>query len=939
MTDVTVADEAPPPAPAPQDIMSQLEDAPQDLMSQLEDAPSSVSDKATALRQGVVGGAAEFGAMIPSAMVGAKVGGALGALTGPAAPVAVPVGAALGFVGGGAAAWYAGSELREFLSDVEDPFSDKKLTFGNTSELPENVRPYGVAGETFSGGWAGGVGVAALGRTALRYGSNTLIGRYTNHILDAAKNTPKRFVAAEAAGAFGSGVAGGISESEAPGNTGVRAAAELAGGFFNPVRVVLWSSTAGKTVASKFMQNLPTKAGAKMRENEAARIVGEVLAEYGEDPIVVRELLLAHGLDVGEMTSAAKSGSPALAALQQKLAGMNAKFGSEAARASDTNLDNLAIAAASLKDLGDPGSLKAAAAMEQLRFRTILSNRMKLAEAEAFEAAAALKADNPLGKSQVSAKINQIMLDAYEDIRVVQSELWEVVPKRVPASGMEIADEARRLKAETMLPSEKLPDVVEAFVRRARKVAKLEAKGKEVPEKLAIYSDDLIILRSRLLELGREAIGKGELSDARVYSHMAEAVLDEADGLMRGMPEYETARNFSREFNQTFKQTFAGAVTRTGPDGADRLSPELVMHKAIAGGDEASNLKFRELEEATRFLQDQNVVDVDVARDLLPDLMQAQEDFLRIVVSEAVDPNTGVVNPSRVQAFLGRHVELLERFPNLKAQLDDALSSAEGFAALEATQRGQTKILAAQTAFGKLAKVENPVQAVAASMGGNTPVGDLVKLAKLAKKGPGAVEGLRATVISYAMGKATNSSGRVDFVNMRKVLFDPINEGDPSMVEVLLKEGIIDDAVVSRMKKIFDTADNVVKAGSARAATDLDALQEADMLTDLVLRGGGATLATAAAKAVGVKGGGPSLVIAAAGSRQARRLFDKIPQGKVQQILIDASQNTEFMAMLLAKPAATKDKLKLLKQLHAYVLASGYFAARDEFAGDEDDVE
>lgn len=910
------------------------ETEPPDEFADFAPEGATVSDKATALRQGFVGGSAEFAPMLPGAMVAAKVGALAGTAVAPG-PGTI-IGGGLGFIGGGAAAWYAGSQLREFLSGVEDPFSDKKLTFEDTADLPENVRAYGVAGETFGGAWSGGGSVAALGQTSLRYGSNTLIGRFTNRILDAAKNTPKAFIAAETAGAAGSGFAGGVAETAAPGNTGVRIGAEVAGGFFNPSRIVVSSANAGKTVVSKFMRNLPTKAGAQMRENDAARIVGEVLAEYGEDPIVVRELLLAHGLDVGEMTSAAKSGSPALAAIQQKLASMNAKFGSEAARASDTNLDNLAIAAASLKELGDPGSLKAAAAMEQLRFKTILSNRMKLAEAEAFEAASDLKADTPLNKSQLSAKINQIMLDAYEDIRVVQSELWDGVSKTVRASGSDIAAEARRLKAETMLPSEKLPDVVEAFIKRVRKIEKLEAAGKEVPEKLAIYSNDLIILRSRMLELGREAIGKGELSDARVYSHMAEAVLDEADGLMRGMPEYETARNFSREFNQTFKQTFAGAVTRTGPDGADRLSPELVMHKAIAGGDEASNLKFRELEEATRFLKDQNVVDVDVARDLLPDLMQAQEDFLRIVVSEAVDPNTGAVNPSRVQKFLASHSELLDRFPNLKTQLDAALSSAEGFAALEATQSGQTKILAAQTAFGKLAKVENPVQAVTASMGGNAPVGDLAKLAKLAKKGPGAVEGLRASVIAYAMGKATNSSGRVDFAVMRKVLFDPINEGDPSMIDVLLKENIVDDAVVSRMKKIFDTADNVTTAATARAATDLDALQEADMLTDLILRGGGATLATAVGKMLGVKGSGPSLVIAGAGSRQARRLFDKVPQGKVQQILIDASQNPEFMAMLLAKPAATRDKLKLLKQLHAYMLASGYFAAQDEFAGDDD---
>jgi len=73
-----------------------------------------------------------------------------------------------------------------------------------------------------------------------------------------------------------------------------------------------------------------------------------------------------------------------------------------------------------------------------------------------------------------------------------------------------------------------------------------------------------------------------------------------------------------------------------------------------------------------------------------------------------------------------------------------------------------------------------------------------------------------------------------------------------------------------------------------------------------------------------------SIIVAGAGSRAAQNIMNKIPNNKLTEVIQDAAQNPEFMALLLEKAPDPKLQLEKMGQLHAYLLQAGYFALTDD---------
>jgi hypothetical protein len=92
---------------------------------------------------------------------------------------------------------------------------------------------------------------------------------------------------------------------------------------------------------------------------------------------------------------------------------------------------------------------------------------------------------------------------------------------------------------------------------------------------------------------------------------------------------------------------------------------------------------------------------------------------------------------------------------------------------------------------------------------------------------------------------------------------------------------------------------------------------------DLALRVIGAKLGSKASEIAGGSGG--SLIAASAGSKYMREIFDKMPNASVKSILERATKDPAFMADLLERRARLpREKLRLARQIHGYLLAQGY---------------
>jgi hypothetical protein len=850
----------------------------------------SAGENLQALGRGAIGGAYE-GA---GAAAGMAAGAAMGA---PAGPVGVAAGAALG----GTAGMIAGRGMR-------------RATVGEVADMPPAVRPFGVAGETFGAGVPFAAAPVALGRMAGRLPQST-VGTFVNRVLDTAAQRPFAFLGAEMSMLASAATAGGISEAYAPGQALPRIGAEVVGGMFNPARMGTMLAQYAAHKVRGAIQSFARPA----QETQAAKLVSEILKEAGEDPALLVPLLRSSGIPGADLTAAQKTGSLALGAIEERLAQQSARFGVEARQKLQEGLQATEGMITALRGTGDPQALRQAAEMRQRQFQVQLTSLVRTAEADAIRAARGIAQDPQSARAMISRQAREALDTVMTESRAAERELWSRIPRETQASSSSLLEAYDAIRAD-LLPEEALPGVLEAFVARMRQ------------QQASTDVGELLRFRSRALEWARDAASgpTPNRNEARIYGLMAEAALDDLSSVnVPGMSPavIDDARAFSRALNESFGGTFAGqAMGRTGA-GAERLPPELLMRRALATGSEAADLRFDELDQATRFLARQGMDSPQSAQAI--ELMQdAQERMLRLTAAEAIDPQTGRASATRLSSILQRNEALFNRFPEVRAAAERAIAGEQGLADMTRLSTQASRAADQRAAFAQIAKYENPVDAVGRAITGRAPVRDLRAMAKVAQRGgPEAVEGLKASVFDHIMRQGGEE---MDPAAIRRALFDPQRPGQPSLADVMQRSGILAADDVERMTTILDAADRLVSTRSVRP--DLaDLAGETDGLQDLLLRIQGARLGTALSAGGPMQGSG--LIAAAAGSRYLRNLFNKLDVETTSSILIEAAKDPELMAMLIEKGTSPSAQFRIGQQIHAYLLAAGYRFSADVVEG------
>lgn len=854
------------------------------------------------------------------AVSGMLMGASIGALGGPAAPVTVPLGAAVGFGAG-----YLGG------GGVADIAQRWGLAAPEPERQPEGLRPYAYAGQVVGGS----LPFAGLPLSAAVSGYRlpaSKVGNFLNRIIDFAAEYPKTFFMGEVGAAASAGVAAGVAEAYDPGNMPLRIGAEVAGGMFSPQRLILATGNLGVQSVRRAVQSL-SPAG---RETAAARVLQDIVANSGDDPEVLARLLQDANLPGMNLTAGQATGSPALIALETRLAKESGKFGAEMEKRAEQGLKDIENMITALRSTGDPAALAEAADLRLRYFRTLIGGRVQAAERDAIEAAGRITGDSPRDRAMLSRQAHNALANAMEDARGVERELWEQVGRDAPARTDALLRRYEEIRA-GLLPEESLPGIVEGFVARMRGDAALPGDVAALVERTfgrgaagpqgQTSAGELIRLRSRLLSLAREAGGQGKSNDARIYGEMAEAALDDLDAAFAtgGGEAYTAARAFSRELHDTFTRTFAGDSLAADRAGGARIPPELVMRRAMAGGKEAAELRLQEIEEATGFVA-RNLPDSPEAAANVAQMLDAQGRVLRLAAADAIDPNTGRISATRLGRFMRDNEALLDRFPEARRDLQAALGGEQRLQDIQAAAEGANRLIDRRAAFARIARVENPADTIAAAIRGANPEGDLQAIARLARRGgTRAIDGLRTVVLDYALDKARNTEGVISLPKLQAALFEPMQAGSRSIVDVMAAAGVMNAADIRTLRTAFERAARIGQAGAGNKAVD-EIIGDPDAFTTLITRMIGARAGAAAAE-----GGAPTLVAASAGSKFARDLIGKIPAGKVTQVLQEAALNPKFMAALLEKPKTQAEGLKLARSIHAYLWQAGV-----ELAGPEE---
>lgn len=948
------------------------------------------------------GAAVRFSGVVP----GAKLGFAAGmAVPPPAQVVTVP----LFTLGGGAIGYYAGdlaaTELERHGLVIKDPYS-----------VEEQLRPSAVTGEAIGAGLTMTGQTMFLARQAGRLPSSA-VGRVINGVLDTARDKPMRFLAAELPALTASATAEGIYEVQRPGHPLERTGVGMAVGVLNPARVVI--STTAKT--SQIIRGLTQRMSAAGRRTKAGELLLKFMEGAGDDPQAFMRALretdeIARTIPGFRGTAAQTAGDVRVAQLERELAELERSFFEEASRRAQDSLEAVSNAIALLRGIGDPEALRAVAQLRMTRYTAAFERLLLHARRQAVQAAEDVgRGATVAERGKLSAQMTDIYMSTLQRARDVEADLWRVAFPgdlvKQPAKWTAVRRVYSKLRGE-LAAADALPDFVEREIETVASsvalLSRVEQGLSKMPDGSKITAatireatkrtsvGELFRFRSGLLSRARGmARSTSELADqqARQLGLMAEAVLDDmvragaatkatrragvrrgAGGLLGALETpFDEAREFSRQLNDTFSRSFVGAAQQQGAHGL-RVPPETLAKRAFATGDEVATLRFNELREAADFLPTRTLgnpmrlaeANVDAAA-----MMDAQARLLRIIASrvmeEVTDPDTGqtfiAANLSRARTFLRESGDLLERFPEVKADLEVAVESRQTLDKWVRQVQGLNRHLSTDSPIAQVLNVESPADAVRGALASPKPVERLTEMVTLARgAGDDGVAGLRAAVFDHVIRVAERSDKRIALGQLVDALESPMRPGLPSLRQLMEAEGLLPAAAARRLDQLIDAAGRVMVAVESRAVGE-QVLDPTSPIEALLVRAAGSEAARRLlrfAQPEGAGASGPTLIVAYQGARAAQEMTRRLPNEAVKRLLIDALSGEplqtagvirrgfakvgladlpptqkpwSLLEALMETGGTEAEKLQRYYLLHAYAWQAGVLGVEDEFEG------
>jgi hypothetical protein len=803
----------------------------------------------------------------------------------------------------------------------------KTFAYDSIQDLRPQDRPFAIAGEPI-GGFVpfaalpflarGGAALTQAGRLAQTARGTPPasqmgpVAEIFDPIVRQAKRAPGITGLTETTAAVGAGIGGGGAELAAPGNPYARLAAEIVGGTISPAAMAL--RTGASAVAG--VKDIARRFTGQGKEQKAAEIVQGIVRGIGDDPAqLARELeeSIPKPDDVASFlvgvpgrvpTTGTLSGNPILLAVERKLARDNPQFAFRASQGMEASLQALRKRTEDLYASGNPEDLRLAAVTRDRYFKQLLDTRVRNAQQKVDEIRSKVASGRVADSADISKRTHFILADALKDARKIESEHWGKVEKDTPLTANNVIAQREEIYRE-LLSNETLPEPVDTFIR---------GLSKETPT----TSGDLLRLRSRALVRSRSLRSQGEYDFVHFLDEIAEATLKDLD-LMPGAPA-EIARNFSRNLHDKFTRTFGGEALRTAGTGAKRISPELMLDRGFMSGGPTGELRFRQLREAADFGGRGTEMSAEISN------------YLAYAARQTMEGDT--VSPVKLQRFLKQNDEALQQYPDLKAQLKTADDAQVAFRNAEKTRTMGTKAIKQKAAFSLLAGDEVPSAVIRRVFSGATPVKNYRDMAKLAKRsGPEATAGLRTATIESAITAAQSPKGDLSFNTFRRLMTSPIKDAKhlPSRLELMKNNGVMTAEQTDQFEKLLERSVKI--ENSIQNAATMDSLiPEIGALTDFIIRVSGAKLAT---RGLGGGVGGESLIVASAGSKAMRRMFDKVPNAKLTDVLIEAAENPRFTVDLLKRPTSVRQARALERQINAYLINAGITPAVSQLSEDE----
>lgn len=761
------------------------------------------------------------------------------------------------------------------------------------------------------GAAAAGLPVSAAGAAARGSGALSQAARMLGQT---AVRQPGNVALAEMTAAFGAGTGAFIGHAVDPNSELAEMLGGMAGGFGLPALTQVIRAPTRMAVSGAKKALVPfTKAGARPRaERRMEELAGgpagraQALDRLGADDV----------LESANLSPAQRTGNRRILALERAVLDADNQLADEAAQKVATS--NAAVRN-ELRALGKGRSIDATRQFLADRrdyVLALLGERVKRAGALAEQRIAKLKPGS--SKAAASRIVREEIDKAESAARLTEEQIWSAVPDQVRMAPTATRDTyADILLARNKADDPKdIPDFVRSHIGRMRarsaggQIVDVKFTGGHIKDQEQVAV--LRTFRSRLLQAARKERAKKAPNRAklRVLGRLQEAVLEDL-GALQGQATgpvgqaIETALAYSRTLNEKFTRGTVGRLLGSDVRGGSSVPETLTLESTIAVGGE------------------KGAVDLDAilsAVDQNPAATRQQvEDFLKgtFVAQTTKD---GVVQPEAARRFVERNTEILDRFPQLKADLrsarraqEIATARAKQMVSVEKRLRAKT---ASRTALFLDAPVDKEIDTVLRSRDPAGNMNELIKQVRKDKSGD-ALKGLKAGFAEYLERAAT--TGQFD------------DAGGPVLSGSRFKKLLQDSRVSAAARRLFDR-DELTRLD--KIGETLNRLERAQgglpdiggILTDTpatILDFLARTVAARAGAQAGSGTSGASLLTAHFASTRVKQLLRRLTKDRAQQMLADAVQDEGlFKALLTPTISPAKEKM-VYARLNAWITALG----------------
>ena len=462
----------------------------------------------------------------------------------------------------------------------------------------------------------------------------------------------------------------------------------------------------------------------------------------------------------------------------------------------------------------------------------------------------------------------------------------------------------------------------------------------------------------------------GTANQARKFGEIAEAILDDLNSVADGANKaYDIARAYSFSLNEVWTRSIAGKARAKTAMGANRIPVELLTQQFVRSNPDVSDLRIQELQGIAEFAQEQGF---DGAEGTFLTLNNIMEGAVRAARLKAMAAD-GTVNARALEDFNRDNADLLDRFPNLKSDLNDAVSAQRTFEHYQNRAVNGKKLSDGQSYLASLIGNTSPTMAISEALNFRPKktsqpdaVGGLRRLFRLTSvkfKGPDGKllpnaervamrqkvnEGFSNAILQHAAMKSGVEGKTYDAITFHKTLFSPLpgqGAGKQTLMDLAESYGIMDKPQIRRIRAI---SNQMVKLAAAEAAGNLDdpeLIKQSGPIFDFYLGMVGLAGGTKVYQGLtGGTGGTASISAAGFGKSFILDLFKNAPASKRAELQALLFTDPKIAAALIDTPKTAKDAARQRGKIQALLEDSGFkivganvpYSIRE--AGEDEDI-